>query len=89
VIAIAQKWVICFKQTRSAIMPHPARLAKSQVTGPVPSSESVQASQVQALGNITNTMSGGTQHGPVLQGRDFTGLTFGAPLAPAASGPDE
>jgi hypothetical protein len=30
------------------------------------------------LGNVTNTISGGNQYGPVLQGRDFTGLTFGA-----------
>jgi len=36
-------------------------------------------------GSVTNTISGGTQHGPVLQGRDFTGLTFGAaPPAPAS-----
>jgi hypothetical protein len=34
------------------------------------------------LGNITNTISGGTQYGPMLQGRDFTGLTFGATPAP-------
>jgi hypothetical protein len=32
-------------------------------------------------GNVTNTISGGTFSGPVLQGRDFTGLTFGAPPA--------
>ena len=32
-------------------------------------------------GNVTNTVSGGTQYGPVLQGRDFTGLTFGTPPA--------
>jgi hypothetical protein len=36
-------------------------------------------------GSVTNTISGGVQHGPVLQGRDFTGLTFGA--APAAPSP--
>lgn len=36
-------------------------------------------------GNVTNTISGGTQHGPVLQGRDFTGMTFGA--APAVPPP--
>jgi hypothetical protein len=35
-------------------------------------------------GSVTNTISGGVQHGPVLMGRDFTGLTFGA--APPASG---
>ncbi len=49
-----------------------------------------QASQVQVSGDVTNTISGGIQHGPVLQGRDFTGLTFGTPAAPAppASDPD-
>jgi hypothetical protein len=36
-----------------------------------------QAEPVRAsLGNVTNTISGGTQYGPVLQGRDFTDLTF-------------
>ena len=33
-------------------------------------------------GIVVNTVSGGTQQGPVLQGRDFTNLTFGAPPAP-------
>lgn len=42
-----------------------------------------QARQVNVIGDAVNTISGGTQYGPVLQGRDFTGLTFGAP-APAA-----
>jgi hypothetical protein len=36
-----------------------------------------------SIGNVTNTISGGTQHGPVLQGRDFSNITFGA----APSGP--
>lgn len=41
-----------------------------------------QADPVRAsIGNVTNTISGGTQHGPVLQGRDFSNITFGA--APA------
>jgi hypothetical protein len=39
-------------------------------------------------GTVHNTISGGTQHGPVLQGRDFSGLSFTtpppAPSAPAA-----
>jgi hypothetical protein len=35
-----------------------------------------------SIGNVTNTISGGTQHGPVLQGRDFSNITFGAPPAP-------
>jgi hypothetical protein len=34
-----------------------------------------------SIGNVTNTISGGTQHGPVLQGRDFSNITFGAPSA--------
>jgi hypothetical protein len=40
------------------------------------------ASVREKLGNVMNTISGGNQYGPVLQGRDFTDLTFGA--APAA-----
>jgi hypothetical protein len=28
---------------------------------------------------VTNTISGGTQYGPVIQGQNFTGLTFSAP----------
>ena len=42
-----------------------------------------QASHIEASGDVTNTVSGGTQYGPVLQGRDFTGLTFGAPAPPS------
>jgi hypothetical protein len=34
-----------------------------------------------SIGNVTNTVSGGTQQGPVLQGRDFSNITFGAPPA--------
>ena len=33
-------------------------------------------------GDVTNTISGGTQHGPVLQGRDFGKVTFGVPPTP-------
>jgi hypothetical protein len=33
-------------------------------------------------GSVTNTISGGSQHGPVLQGRDFSNVTFGAAPAP-------
>lgn len=33
------------------------------------------------IGNVTNTISGGTQQGPVLQGRDFSNITFGAASA--------
>jgi hypothetical protein len=40
-----------------------------------------QAQQVDISGNVTNTVSGGNQYGPVLQGRDFTGLTFGTPTS--------
>jgi hypothetical protein len=36
-----------------------------------------QAEPIRAsIGKVTNTISGGNQYGPVLQGRDFTGLTF-------------
>ncbi|MGC0403253.1 hypothetical protein RKD27_005897 [Streptomyces sp. SAI-126] len=30
-------------------------------------------------GDTHNTISGGTQSGPVVQGRDFSGITFNAP----------
>jgi hypothetical protein len=36
---------------------------------------------------VTNTISGGTQHGPVLQGRDFTGITFGVTGTPPRQDP--
>ena len=45
-----------------------------------------QASQIHIGGDVSNTVSGGTFHGPVLQGRDFTGLTFGPPAAPPSPG---
>jgi hypothetical protein len=36
-----------------------------------------------SIGNVANTISGGTQHGPVLMGRDFSNITFGvAPATP-------
>jgi hypothetical protein len=41
-----------------------------------------QASQVNIRGDVTNTVSGGTFLGPVFQGRDFTGLTFGSATPP-------
>ena len=44
-----------------------------------------QASPVrEKSGTMTNAISGGTFSGPVLQGRDFTGLTFGASPVPPA-----
>lgn len=33
------------------------------------------------IGNVKNRISGGTQQGPVLQGRDFSNINFGAPPA--------
>ncbi|MGW9024951.1 hypothetical protein ACWGQ5_12085 [Streptomyces sp. NPDC055722] len=36
-------------------------------------------------GAVTNTISGGTQNGPVVQGRDFTNLTFTTPPPPPLS----
>jgi hypothetical protein len=40
-------------------------------------------------GSVANTISGGTFSGPVLQGRNFTGLTFGAsPAAPVSRSED-
>jgi hypothetical protein len=43
-----------------------------------------QAEPIRAkVGNVANTISGGNQYGPVLQGRDFSNITFGtAPAAP-------
>jgi len=35
--------------------------------------------------NVNNTISGGIQHGPVLQGRDFSNITFGTSLPPLPS----
>jgi hypothetical protein len=39
--------------------------------------------------SVRNTISGGTFSGPVLQGRDFTGLTFGASPAAPPSRPED
>lgn len=33
-------------------------------------------------GDVHNTISGGTQHGPVVQGRDFSGLSFTTSVPP-------
>jgi hypothetical protein len=44
-------------------------------------------SHVPTSGNVGNTVSGGTQYGSVLQGRDCTGLTFGSPAAGPAQPP--
>ncbi len=44
--------------------------------------EQARQVEVQVSGDVTNTVSGGAQYGPVLQGRDFTGLTFGTPAPP-------
>lgn len=44
-----------------------------------------QANQVHVgQGNVTNTINSGTFHGPVVQTRDVTNMTFGAPAAPQA-----
>jgi hypothetical protein len=32
--------------------------------------------ELPASGNVTNVIAGGVQHGPVLMGRDFTGITM-------------
>lgn len=34
--------------------------------------------ELSASGNVTNVITGGVQHGPVLMGRDFTGITVQA-----------
>ncbi|GAA4028368.1 hypothetical protein [Streptomyces plumbiresistens] len=43
--------------------------------------QQVQVSKT-GTGDAYNEIIGGNQHGPVLQGRDFTGLTFGSPQPP-------
>ncbi len=48
-----------------------------------------QASQILISGEVTNTVSGGIQYGPVLQGRDFSGLTFGSPAGPPPGPPGQ
>lgn len=40
-------------------------------------------------GNVTNVISGGTQQGPVIQGRDFTGLTFSTAPPPVPPSPGQ
>lgn len=40
-------------------------------------------------GNVSNTISGGTQQGPVLQGRDFSNLSFGTSPVPPTGAPDD
>lgn len=42
-----------------------------------------QAREVQTGGDVSNVISGGTQYGPVVQGRDFGNLTFGTQAGPA------
>lgn len=47
-----------------------------------------QASLIRIGGDVANTISGGTQYGSVLQGRDFSGLTFNtAPPVPPSQDP--
>jgi hypothetical protein len=42
------------------------------------------------VGNVANTISGGTQYGPVLQGRDFTGLSISTvPVVPPVPPPHD
>jgi hypothetical protein len=42
-----------------------------------------QAEPIRAsFGNVMNAVSGGTQQGPVLMGRDFTNVAFGSAQAP-------
>ncbi|WUH90210.1 hypothetical protein OG900_08890 [Streptomyces sp. NBC_00433] len=38
-------------------------------------------------GSVSSTVSGGTQYGPVLQGRDFSGITFTTTTPPPPSSP--
>jgi hypothetical protein len=47
------------------------------------------ARHVAVSGDVTNTITGGTQYGPVIQGRDFTGLTFNTLPPPRPEPPHE
>ena len=42
-----------------------------------------------SIGNVTNTISGGTQFGPVLQGWDFSNISFGVPPMPSPAQPKD
>lgn len=44
---------------------------------------------LEKTGSVTNTISGGTFSGPVLQGRDFSNITFGAAPSPPAPRPGD
>ncbi|MGA5508518.1 hypothetical protein [Streptomyces umbrinus] len=47
-----------------------------------------QAQAGSSGGDVHNSISGGTQNGPVLQGRDFSSLTFNMTRTPASSDRD-
>ncbi len=53
--------------------------------------ERVEPVRAQLGVTVTNTISGGTQHGQVLQGRDFSNIHFGAspPTAPSPPSQDQ
>lgn len=59
------------------------RSRKAAVRGPA-----CQPQVAATVGDVTNTVSGGVQYGTVVQGRDFTGLTFGAGRATPDPDPD-
>ncbi|NED78328.1 hypothetical protein G3I51_39645 [Streptomyces sp. SID9944] len=40
-------------------------------------------------GEVHNTISGGTFHGPLVQGRDFSGITFNTAAAPPSPAPTD
>ncbi|MFE3518380.1 hypothetical protein [Streptomyces sp. NPDC059166] len=45
-----------------------------------------QHAQTSSGAEVHNSISGGTQNGPVLQGHDFSSLTFNLPPAPPTAG---
>lgn len=49
--------------------------------------EQAEPVRVRIANTVMNTISGGTQQGPVLQGQNFSGITFGA--APPAPSPPQ
>jgi hypothetical protein len=52
--------------------------------------ERATAGSDRQAGDVVNVIGGGVQHGPVLQGRDFAGMTFGrGPAAASQTSPDK
>jgi hypothetical protein len=62
---------------------------RADAASPDTSASDARSSQVSAEGQVRNVISGGNIHGPVVQGRDFEGITFGTPTPPRTAPPAE